>query len=232
MKRVTFAVVSFAAFSAALAITLPISFALSWLGADRMGVSAAEVSGSIWDGRLRAGQYRGVPLGDIEASLDPFALLAGTRRLAVQGTLGRATLVQGDTRGFEMADAAIEVEHLRPSLPLAGRLRLENATLLFSGERCTRAEGRIATDVLQRAFNGPEVAGTLACAGEAAIAQLEGRMQDVQVSIALRLDARGRYQAETRIVSANPMVRGVLALAGFAENGDGFTRSDEGNLGT
>ena len=52
------------------------------------------------------------------------------------------------------------------------------------------------------------------------------------MSIALRLDAGGRYQAETRIVSANPMVRGALALAGFAENGDGFVRSDEGALGT
>jgi len=232
VKRWALATVFVAGFAAALASTLPMSLALAWLGGARIGVSAAEVSGSIWNGRLRAAQYRGIALGDVEASLEPFALLAGTRRLAVQGTFGRTTLVQGDTRGFEMADAAIEVEHLRPTLPLAGRLRLEGATLLFSAGRCARAEGRIATDVLQHAFNGPEVAGNLSCAGEAAIARLEGRMEDVQVSIALRLDAGGRYQAETRIVSANLLIRGALALAGFAENGDGFTRSDEGALGT
>jgi hypothetical protein len=224
--------VSVLAFAAALAVTAPMRLTLAWAGADRGGVSAAEISGSMWDGRLSAAQYRGVLLGDVEASLDPFALFAGTYRLAVQGTLGRATLVQGVSRGFETADAAIEVEHLRPDIPLTGRLRLENATLLFSGDRCERAAGRIATDVLQRALNGPEVAGTLSCAGDAATAQLHGRVQDIEVSIALRLDAAGRYQAETRIVSINPTVRGALALAGFAENGDGFTRSDEGAFGT
>lgn len=221
-----------AAFGAALVMTLPMRVALTWMGADRAGVSAAEVSGSIWNGRLKAAEYHGASLGDVEGSLDPFALLSGTRRLAVRGTVGKATLVEGASRGFEMTDAAIEVEHLRPSLPLTGHLRLESATLLFSGNRCQRAEGRIATDVLQRAFNGPEVAGILSCAGAAAIAQLHGRAQDVEVNIVMSLDSAGRYQAETRVVSANPVVRGALVLAGFTENGDGFTRSDEGALGT
>ena len=221
-----------AGLAAALVGTVPMRFALSWLGAGQSGVSAAEVSGSVWNGHLTAAQYRGIPLGDIEASLNPFALIAGTRRVAVHGPQGKATLVQGTLRGLEAADAAIEIGHLHPTLPLTGRLRLEQATLLFSAGRCVRAEGRIATDILQRAFSGPDVAGTLTCAGEAALARLDGRLEDVQVSVAIRLDAGGRYQAETRIVSANPMVRGALALAGFAESGDGFVRSDEGALGT
>ena len=232
MTRSLLVCTSVAAFGAALVMTLPMRVALTWIGADRAGVSAAEVSGSIWNGRLRAAEYHGASLGDVEASLDPFALLSGTHRLAVRGTLGKATLVEGASRGFEMTDAAIEVGQLRPSLPFTGRLRLENATLLFSGNRCQRAEGRITMDVLQRAFNGPEVAGMLSCAGDAATAQLDGRAQDVEVSIVVRLDSAGRYQAETRIVSTNPMVRGALALAGFAENGGRFTRSDEGALGT
>ena len=232
MRRSLLVYVSVAAFGAALVVTLPMRVALAWIGTDNAGVSAAAVSGSIWNGRLRSTQYHGAPLGDVEASLDPFALLSGERRVAVQGTPGKATLVEGVSRGFEMADATIEVEHLRPSLSLRGRLLLENATLLFSGNRCQRAEGRITTDVLQLAFSGPEVAGTLSCTGDAATARLEGRAQDIEVSIVMRLDAAGRYQAETRIVSANPMVRGALALAGFSENGNGFTRSDEGALGT
>ena len=232
MKRSALACVFVIGSAFALAATAPMRVTLSWLGADQAGVSAAEISGSIWNGRLTGTHYRDIPLGEVEASLDPFALLAGTRRLAVLGTFGRATLVQGDSRGFEAADAAIEVAYLRPAFPLAGRIRLEQATLLFSGGRCVRAEGRVATDVLQRAFDGSEVAGTLSCVGEAAVARLDGRLTDGEVSIALRLDASGNYQAETRVVSANPMVRGALALAGFAESGDGFVRSDEGALGT
>ena len=232
MKRVTSALTFLVAFAAALASTVPMKVVLSWIEADQVGVSASRISGSIWNGRLDAAQYRGMPLGDVVAGLDPWTLAAGTRRLAVRGAFGKATLVQGDARGLEMADGAIEIEHLRPSLSLTGRLRLEGVTLIFAGDRCSRAEGRIATDVLERAFNGPEVTGTFSCTGDAAVAQLEGRAQDAQVGIALRLDAAGHYQVETRVVSVNPMVRGALALAGFAEDGDGFTRSDEGMLGT
>ena len=157
--------------------------------------------------------------------------MSGTRRIALQGPLGTATLVEGEVRGFETANAAIDVEHLRLDVPLSGRLKLENATLLFAGRRCVRAEGRVATDILTQAMDGPEVSGTLACAGDAAVARLEGRMQDLQVDVALRLDAAGQYQVQTRVASANPMVRNTLALAGFAENGDGLLRSDEGTLG-
>ena len=142
-------------FAGALAGTVPMRLALSWLGADRIGVAATEVSGSLWSGRLTAAQYRGIALGDVEASLDPFALVASTRRLTVHGTLGSATLVQGGTRGFEAADGAIEVAHLHTTLPLAGLMRLEQATLLFSGGRCARAEGRIATDILSAHSRDP-----------------------------------------------------------------------------
>jgi len=231
MKRPALAVVFVIGTALALAATIPMSVALSWLGVDQAGVSAAEISGSIWNGRLKTVQFRGIPLGDVEVSLHPLALLLGARRVAIQGTLGRATFVQGDTRGFEAADAAIEVAYLRPAYPLAGRILLEQATVLFSGERCLHAEGRIATDVLQRAFDGPEVTGTLSCAGEAAVARLNGRLPDGEVSFALRLNAGGTYQTETRIVTANPMIRSALGLAGFSESGDGFVRSDEGALG-
>jgi hypothetical protein len=232
MKRATLALVFAGAFAAALAATMPASLALSLLGSDAIGLSAADVSGSIWNGRLKLVQYRGIPLGDVGVSLDARALISGARRLTVQGPRGEATLVESDSRGFERATIAIAIEHLNPPMPIAGRLRLENVTLLFSGARCARAEGRIATDALERALRGPEVSGRLSCAGDAAVAQLEGRTQDLDVSIAVRLEAAGRYQLETRVVSVNPVVRGALALAGFTENGGGFTRSDEGAFGT
>lgn len=219
-------------FTVALVGTVPMSVALSWVGANQAGLSAVTVSGSIWNGRLKAVQYRAIPLGDVEAALDPFALIAGTRRLAVNGPLGAAILVQGATHGFESADATVDIAHLRADASLAGHARLEQATLLFSEDRCVRAEGRLATDILKHAFDGPEATGALACAGDAAVARLDGEFQEGAVTIALRLDANGHYQAETRVTSASPMVRTALALAGFTESGGGFVRSDEGALGT
>jgi hypothetical protein len=117
MRRSLLVCASVVAFGAALVMTLPMRVALTWMGADRAGVSAAEVSGPVWNARLRAAEYHGAFLGDVEASLDPFALLSGTRRLVVRGILGKATLVEGASRGFEMTNAAIEIGHLRPSLP-------------------------------------------------------------------------------------------------------------------
>lgn len=232
MKRWTLACAFVAAFSSALPGTAPMSLALSWLNADEFGLSAADVSGTIWSGRLKEARYRAMPLGDVEVALDPLALLAGTRRAAVRGPLGKVTLVQGAVHGFENADAAMAVEHLRLAPGLTGHVRLEKAAMLFSDGRCARAEGRMATDVLERAFGGPEISGDLSCAGDAAIAQLQGLKQDIAVRVVLRLDARGRYQAETHIASTSAFVRGALALAGFAERADGFVRLDEGVIGS
>jgi general secretion pathway protein N len=229
MNRWALALVFVTGFTAALVGTVPMSLALSRAGATH--VSAAAVSGSIWNGRAEAARYRDIPLGDVELSLDPLALLSGTRRVTMNGPLGRFTLVQGAARGLEAADAAIEVEHLRLAPGFSGHVRLANATVLFSDGRCLRAQGRIATDVLERAIGGPEISGVLACAGEAAVAQLEALTRDIEVHLTLRLDAQGRYQAVTHVASTNPLVRGALAIAGFTERANGFVRSDEGDLG-
>jgi general secretion pathway protein N len=227
MKRWILPCVFVAAFLSALAVAAPMSLALSWLGADEFSVSAANVSGTIWSGQLKDAHYRETPLGDVDVSLDPLSLIGGTRRLAVTGSLGKLTLVEGAVNGLEAADIAIAVEHLgiAPSL----NLRLENATVLFSRERCSRAEGRIAANIEQ--FGGLDVSGTLACAGEAAIARLQGGTETIEVSVTLRVNARAQYEAQTRVASSDPIVRAALAIAGFVEQGNEFVRSDEGVLG-
>jgi hypothetical protein len=230
VNRWTLDIVFVLSFAAALAATTPMGLTL-FLAAPA-GMSAAAVSGSIWNARVEAAHYRGVPLGNVELSLDPFALFRGTQRLAVKGPLGQATLVQGGVRGFETADVELAVEHLRLAPGFSGELQLRGATVLFADGLCVRAQGSIATDVLGRAFGGPEISGALACVGDAAIAQLQGRTQDSDVRVMLRLDGQGRYEAETHVATSNVLVRNALPLAGFTERADGFVRLDEGAFGS
>jgi hypothetical protein len=152
--------------------------------------------------------------------------------LAVKGPLGQATLVQGGVRGFETADVVLAVEHLHLAPGFSGEVRLQDATVLFADGRCVRGQGRIATDVLARAFGGPEISGALACVGDAASAQLQGRTPDSDIRVLLRLDGQGRYEAETHVATSNVLVRNALPLAGFTERADGFVRLDEGVFGS
>src|SRR5262245_19748964 len=96
-----------AASAAAVVATFPMSLALSWAGAHEIGLSAASVSGSIWNARFIGAEYRGIPLGDVQVSLNPLGLTSGTLRLDVKGAPGTAVLVLGNTRGFESANATI-----------------------------------------------------------------------------------------------------------------------------
>ena len=49
------------------------------------GLSAAEVSGTVWRGRLSDAAYRGLRLGDVGLGVRPLSLLAGCPRLGFKG---------------------------------------------------------------------------------------------------------------------------------------------------
>jgi hypothetical protein len=232
MSRGTLVCVFAAAFLIVLAGTAPMSLALSSLGANEFGVSAANVSGAIWSAHLKDVRYREIPFGDVEASLDPLSLIGGTRRVAVTGSIGNVTLVLGPMGGFETAKIAMGIEQLGVAPPLTGTLRLESATVLFSDNRCSRAEGRIEVGIIEPAFRGLEMSGTLSCVGEAAMARLQGSAKGIEVAVTLRVNARARYEAHARVASFDPVVRAALAIAGFIEQGNQFVRSDEGGLGS
>jgi hypothetical protein len=48
----------------------------------------------------------------------------------------------------------------------------------------------------------------------------------------VRIEADGRYRVQSHVTSSNNGVLIALGLAGFAQNGDGVVRQDEGILGT
>jgi len=97
-----------AAFLVMAILLTPLRMALGWLDADRAGLSAERVEGSIWGGTLHGARFRGLPLGDVRARLD---LLAGGLR--VESALGAGVIRPGRT-GFELTPVAPQA---RPSGP-------------------------------------------------------------------------------------------------------------------
>jgi hypothetical protein len=72
------------AFAAALLALLPLRLVAGWVGLDETGLSAREVRGSVWSGRLSETRIAGLLLGDLHAGLEPLPLLVGRVRVAVR----------------------------------------------------------------------------------------------------------------------------------------------------
>lgn len=231
MMRLPLAPVFVAAFAMSSLGTVPLSMVLGLFHAENAGLSA-RASGSIWSGHLQDLRLSGVHVGDAEARLDPFALLTGVRRLQIRSERGVGLVVGGRTIGVEHVRASVDFAELGLALPFEGVLRLDDATLLFQDGRCSRAEGRISTDVFRRNVNGPDLAGTLACDGSAAVARLLGRVSDMEIAMVLRVEAGGSYRLDSRATGVSSAIRGALLLAGFAQSGESFVRLDKGMLGT
>lgn len=230
-----------AAFLLLLIAFAPLRWAMGRLGLEREGLAAAQVRGTIWAGRLTQASYRGLQLGDADVGLQLLPLLLGRTRLTVETGAGgpapgRAVLIRGGgLRGVENATLIVPVQLLQTPLPLQGELRLSDATVLFRNGACHEAQGRVATDLLQRSaaflqWQGPELSGELACRGSAIVAPLSGARDGTEISVTFRLDPNRAYRVDTRVLTSDLTLGAALALAGFDRRADGFVRVDQGRL--
>jgi general secretion pathway protein N len=180
-------------------------------------LTATAISGSIWDGRLAAAQWRGVPLGDLAVGLDPGELRAGRVRLDF-------------VHHVEGLDGPLEL-----ALPFAFAPRLalaldDAALTLAPGGSCRTAGGRVAARVsgIPGIGTTPPLAGTLACDDGALFMPLASA--DGQLGIAVHLWVDRRYRADLIVATRSLAVRLALAAAGFSSGPDGATLRIEGQF--
>jgi general secretion pathway protein N len=114
-----------AIFVLALILLLPLRFALAWFDLDGTGFAARAASGSVWAGSLREAQLGSIALGDVDAALSPWALLAGRARLALEGhpsgtgrALHGAVSVSRHSVGIEQMTAGVPVGDAFAPLPI------------------------------------------------------------------------------------------------------------------
>lgn len=206
-----------------LIVQLPLSVALPMALPRDSGLSARAATGTIWSGTLSDAQLAGLPLGDTRVGLLPLALLTGQARLQFVGARLRGTLVAtptafGITHAIGPVDAAVRVK----PLPVA-QLVLDDATVQFSGKRCTDASGNV------RAVVGGDIGGitlpggmtgTIRCDGHLLLLPLVG--QSGMERLDIRIDSEGKWRAEFIVRAADQATVAKLAAAGFLPGPSGY----------
>jgi general secretion pathway protein N len=231
----TLSIIFIVVLAVALIAFMPMRAAAGLISLDRMGLAAGSVTGSVWSGRLQDASFRGSPLGDVAAGVDPLALFTGTTRLRLEMASGRAVLVKnGGRAGLVDADLQIPLALFPTAVPLPGTLSTQDLTAGFLDGRCVRAEGKVSADVLQRTGllgeGGSALSGIPACGAGALVLPLRGRTQSAVVELVLRIEGDGRYRMDTKVDTADPRLQSTLSLAGFVPAAGGRARTDQGRL--
>lgn len=220
-----------AVFTLAMLLLVPLQLVLPRLALPP-GFGATEATGSVWNGRLRAAHWRGQALGDLDASLAPLQLLAGRQQLQLRTDSARLVLSRGREAGIAGGTGVVALP------PLAGltlRALLDDATLLFAGDRCHEARGRVRVEVTLPLDTLPPMilSGAPACEGGSGRLALhpEEARGPLSVEATLDIEADGRYRLQALARSDDPAVRVALLAAGFQAAAGGMSRVDEGRLG-
>ncbi|WP_033075595.1 type II secretion system protein N [Sphingopyxis sp. MWB1] len=239
MRRVRPPLIALAALVllALVAATFPMRLALEWAGADRAGVTARAVRGSVWSGELVEARLGALPLGTVRASLSPLPLFLGRTELYFARADERLGALAGrlhasNPRGVSDVEGSATLMGGLGAIP-ADRIGFEGATIRFDPQgRCAEAAGRISLSVaapiagldLSQGLSGP-----LACvAGRAQATLASGSGME---KLTLAFDGKGAYRARLTIdANRDSAMAAALAALGFKAGPGGFALTSTGRF--
>lgn len=224
-------------FVAALIAFLPLRLALGWFGLAEQGMTAREVTGSIWAGDLREARFGEIALGDLSAGVSPLQLLVGRARVDLDGAavppaprLSGAIGVSRHSFGLDHVTASLPVGNAFRPVPVT-TLDLEDVSVRFRGETCEQAEGRVratmAGDTGGLAMPAA-LTGNARCDGGALLLPLTSAAGGEGSTIRLWPD--GRYRAELTLQPGDPATTARLQASGFVATGAGMQLAIEGRF--
>lgn len=218
-----------------LVMLFPLRLALGWSDLERIGFTARQVGGTIWYGRIGEMHLRSQPLGTLEVTLEPTALLLGKINMAFsrldspEGPLtGR--IVAGASRGIRGVSGRIAVGEMFAPLPIAA-LELSDVTAIFVDGKCREAGGQV------RPVLAAPVPGLSLDAGLTAPMECEGERARVRLEspsgaeiIEFYFQESGDYRGWISIRSSDPMVNSSLGTFGFRPSAEGMRLTMDGRL--
>lgn len=230
-----------AVFFAALLILLPLRFVLGWFDLGSTRIAARAATGSVWFGGLREAQVGTIALGDVKASLSPWALLGGRARVALAspdagGETATTRAVHGAISvsrhgvGLDSMTARLPAGDVFAPLPVSG-IDLDEVTLRFVDGRCEAAEGRVKATLgadIAGISLGQGLAGTARCDAGALLLPLASQSGTEQ--IALRLWSAGRFRAELTVKPVDATAAQKLELSGFQPTPSGHRLTIDGKF--
>ena len=192
-----------AAFLVAAAAMFPLRLGLS-AARPPAGLSVGEATGTIWRGHLRDVAWRGVSLGNFEASISPLDLLPSPALQLANGSgLLKSATVRSDGDGFAIFDAAatLPLADIVSGAPPDIAASITEGSVSLREGRCTRAAGRIASPPAP-AIGLPAFGGTLACDRGALLARLESEAGEVVLEVSPDLDGFAYRSASPALLAA------------------------------
>lgn len=196
-------------------------------------LTAAEMTGSVWQGHLRDAAWRGTRLGDLDVAVDPHELLGGRLRIDFvrggTGITGRLGIDEGLTL-LERLNGQVAVD-----LPFAFAktvdIGLHNAAMTIDGAgRCVTAGGEVGTILTGLPLIGvsPELRCTARC--DEGWLRLPLASSDGWIGLDLKVAADRRYEAIVSIGETGSIARLALAAAGFDVTRERSTMAVAGRL--
>lgn len=220
----------------ALMLLLPLRVALSAQDLDQLGMSARQIGGSIWRGRIGELMLGRQLLGTFDVRLDPGSLLLGRiampfeRLDQVQGPMTGVLRAGGTVTGVERLNGSLAASNLLGGAPIDA-LTFTDTTILFDGKRCAEADGRVSANLavrfgplaLDRGFSG-----AISCEGERMRARLVSEAGTEQLEFFV--SSSGRVRGWITIRAPLPGLDGLLSTYGFRTGPTGLTLPFETRL--
>ncbi len=232
MSRRRLALLFVAALMLMLLVLLPLRLALGAADLAALGLTARDVAGPVWSGRLRAATLQGHPLGDVGVALRAWPLLLGVRQVRLSAPDLSVEVLSGRQVGIEDASGQIAIDRI-DSLPgLDLKLRLADVDLRFADGQCVQANGTVRAEVRFDGAAPVQLEGPVRCngeSGELALTATAGPgLNRAQATLSVAAD--GRYQLVSQVDPTDDATSAALQLAGFQQTPAGLSRIDSGHL--
>lgn len=217
-------------------IFMPLRLASGIIGLDAMGVSARQVGGSVWSGRMEQTRIGGFDLGTVDVGLNPLSLLLGRARMGFERVSGVGIEPLAGT--YDIGPGRRVIDGLSGTVLATGwtdlpieKLSFEGVNVHFSDGQCRSASGRVQLMLAVRIAgldlrNG--LSGVARCEGGALLLPLAG--QSGMERLTLTITGDGQYEARFGINATDPITSAALAAAGFSATAEGYFRVVRGRL--
>lgn len=195
----------------ALIALLPLRLVLGLVAPDI--VTARSVEGSVWDGRIAELNLGPLPLGTVEAGLEPLPLLIGRAQIAVERDGFSAKAYAGG--GVSRANGSLALPDGLGGLPVTA-ISFADFSAGFDNGTCAQGEGTLGLTLASLGPMLPDaitVSGKARCEKGALVVPMRGAQGMEQLN--LRLSADGRWRSDLTLSGLPQETADALRAGGF-----------------
>lgn len=205
-----------ALFVAALLVLLPLRLVLGMALPD--SISARSVEGRVWSGRIADLNAGPLPLGTVDAGLEPLPLLIGRAQFALSREGFSARIGPSRLIG---ANGSVLLPDGLGGLPVTS-LGFGDFSVVMAGGQCREAQGTLSLTLAPLGPLLPDamiVSGQARCQKGALVVPMRGAQGMERLT--LKLGGDGRWQADLALAGLPQETADALKSSGFDARPDG-----------